>query len=161
MSLLTVRLGLALALTGCSSRYELTPPPGSPQVTVAIQAPEGASVKAIEAEYLSDHCFPPQRGPLNSYGSEVLKVKPERQGDSDIYQARLDVDGGSICHWRLVYFKVGVKYWRAGKLDLTGTVRQDVTATFHVDRKIDSDEKLSEAERTGKDVLLRPSTTPT
>jgi len=151
-----VGLGLAVSLAACSSRYDLAPPPGGPQVTVTIKVPEGASVKAIEAQYLSDRCFPPQYGPFNTYGSELLKVKPERQGDSDLYQARLDLDGGSLCHWRLVYVDVGVKYWRAGKLDLAGTVRQDVTATFNVDREAEGNDALPEAIRTRKEVLLRP-----
>lgn len=147
-------LGLALGLTACSSRYELAPPLNGPQVSVTIKVPEGASVKAIEAKYLSDRCFPPQQGPFNTYGSQVLKVKPERQGDSDLYQAWLDLDGGSLCHWRLAYVEVGVKYWRAGKLDLAGSVREDVTALFNVDRQPERLDALPEAVRTRKELLL-------
>jgi hypothetical protein len=147
-------LGLALGLTACSSRFDLSPPPGGAQVSVTIKVPEEASVKAIEAKYLSDRCFPPQQGPFNSYGSQVLKVKPERQGDSDLYQARLDLDGGSLCHWRLAYVEVGVKYWRAGKLDLAGSMREDVTALFNVDRQGERIDELPEAVRTRKELVL-------
>ncbi|WP_259755321.1 hypothetical protein [Pseudomonas sp. GCEP-101] len=143
-----------LALGACSSRYDLTPPPSGPQVTVTIKVPEGASVKAIEAEYLSDRCFPPQYGPFNRYATQELKIKPKRQGDSDRYQAQLDLDGGSACHWRLATVTVGVQYWRAGKLDLAGTVREDVTAIFNVDRQGERIDELPEALRTRKELLL-------
>jgi len=154
LSLLIGGLGLVLALTACSSRYDLAPPPGGPQVTVTIKVPEGASVKAVEAQYLSDRCFPPQQGPFNSYATQELKVKPERQGDSDRYQAQLDLDGGSACHWRLASVTVGVKYWRAGLLDLSGSVREDVTALFNVDRQPERLDALPEAVRTRKELLL-------
>ena len=154
LSLLIGGLGLALTLTACSSRYDLAPPPGGPPIRVTIKVPEGASVKAIEAKYLSDQCFPPQSGPFNSYGSEVLKVKPQRQGDSDRYEARLDLDGGSICRWRLATVTVGVKYWRAGLLDLAGSMQEDITALFNVDRQPERLNELPEAMRTRKELLL-------
>lgn len=147
-------LGLVLALTACSSRYDLAPQPGGPQVTVTIKVPEGASVKAIEAEYMSDRCFPPQYGPFNRYATQELKIRPMRQGDSDRYQAQLDLEGGSACHWRLATVTVGVNYWRAGLLDLAGSVREDVTALFNVDRQPERLDEIPEAVRTRKELVL-------
>lgn len=145
-----------LALAGCSSPYDLTPPVGGPQVTVTIKVPEGASPKAIEAEYLSDQCFPKQSGPFNSYGSELLKVKPVRQGDSDLYQAQLDLDGGGLCRWRLALVKVGVQYWRTGLLGLSGSIREDVTGSFELDHRAGNETRLSDEELTRPQVTLRP-----
>lgn len=150
-------LSLAIsALVACSSRYGLAPPAGGPQVAVTIKVPEGASPKTIEAEYLSDQCFPRQSGPSNSYGSEVLKVTPERQGDSDLYQARLDLDGGGLCRWHLALVRVGVHYWRAGLLGLSGSIREDVTGSFELDHRAGNETRLSDDELTRSHVTLRP-----
>ncbi len=163
MHLPVALLVLFSGLGGCANDYSLAPPANSKQVTVTLKVPEGASPMAVEATYLSDQCFPPQRGPFNSYATEVLKVKPKRQGDSDIYQAQIDLDGGSPCQWRLALVKVGVKYWRASQLGLAGFVHRDATASFHLDRKaqkntwIVDDSRLSEEERTRTQVTLRPN----
>ncbi|MNN15484.1 hypothetical protein D3C81_1285900 [compost metagenome] len=129
---------------------------GGPQVAVTIKVPEGASPKAIEAEYLSDQCFPKQHGSFNSYGSEKTKVKPVRQGDSDLYQARLDLDGGGFCRWRLTLVKVGVQYWRAGLLGLSGSIREEVTGSFELDHRAGNETRLSDEELTRPQVTLRP-----
>lgn len=143
-------------LAACSSRFDLAPPPGGPQLSVTVKVPEGASPMPIQAHYLSDRCFPRQSGPFNQYGEQLLEVKPERQGDSDLYEARLDRDGGSLCRWRLSYVGVGVKYWRAGKLGLEGSVREDVTAGLDVDPKQLDNDRLPAEIREAREVVLRP-----
>ncbi|NWA99606.1 hypothetical protein [Pseudomonas gingeri] len=73
-------LGLFASLSGCAKDRGLAPPPDSEQITVTVKVP-----KEFEAETMS-------------------------QGQSDLYEAKLPIDGGGKCQWRLSSVIFGVVY---------------------------------------------------
>ena len=107
-------LGLVLALTACSSRYDLAPPPGGAQVHFSIKVPQDLAADPMRVMYRSAKCPATRSGAdwtaYQEDGRHVIEVEPQRQGSSDLYVADLAVDGGGACQWRLSNVTFGVRY---------------------------------------------------
>ncbi|MNN13901.1 hypothetical protein D3C81_1269470 [compost metagenome] len=43
-------------------------------------------------------------------GAHAIEIQPKRQGQSDLYEARLPRDGGGTCQWKLSNVTFGVHY---------------------------------------------------
>jgi len=112
--LVSVLLGMLTSLSGCAQDYSLAPPANSDQVTVRIKVPPELEVEKMEVMYRSTTC---QRTRYDAYGEAYkvdgfhgIDVQPQQQGQSDIYEAKLDRDGGGACRWHLANVTFGVAY---------------------------------------------------
>lgn len=99
---------MCLALAACSG---LTPPTGSPQLSVTMKAQPGSSVLPAVAFYVSRHCASNQRVAMGLEPElKILRTELQRQGNSDTYQTRLYLDGGGRCQWQLQTVMLRAKY---------------------------------------------------
>lgn len=106
-----------LPLSGCASRsdYTLNPPASTEWVTVAVKLPPETEVIPMDVLYRSDKC---QREvydeTIESHISMDRGLNPQLvtlqpQGNSDIRQVRVAVDGGGRCEWKLSAIRVDIQ----------------------------------------------------
>ena len=107
-------LGLGISLSGCAPDRTLSPPPGGEQVSVTVKVPENLAAESMQVMYRSEKCPIKRSGPdWTSYevdGYLSTTVQPLQLGQSDVYEAKLPVDGGSNCEWKLSNVTFGVTY---------------------------------------------------
>ncbi|MDF3934486.1 hypothetical protein [Pseudomonas citronellolis] len=107
-------LATTVSLTGCAKDQSLAPPANSEQVTVRIKVPVELKARTLEVQYRSTLCTFTDHGaygdPYQRDGYQNMEIEPTRQGQSDIYEARLPRDGGGACQWRLSNVTFGVTY---------------------------------------------------
>ncbi|WP_256262404.1 hypothetical protein [Pseudomonas gingeri] len=114
MTLLT----LFVNLSGCAKDYSLAPPPDSEQITVTVKVPKELEAETMNVMYRSSICKRITRGAsgqrieLDGYHGIDVQPQPQRQGQgqSDLYEAKLPIDGGGKCQWRLSNVTFGVAY---------------------------------------------------
>jgi hypothetical protein len=113
ISLLLV-LGLGISLSGCTPDRTLSPPPGGEQVSVTVKVPENLAADPMQVIYRSEKCPIKRSGPdWTSYeedGYLSTTVTPQQIGQSDLYEAKLPINGGSPCEWKLSNVTFGVTY---------------------------------------------------
>lgn len=107
-------IALFVSLSGCVKDYSLAPPPGSEQITVTMKVPEELEAMAMRVMYHSSICKQPA---LDVYGgrfeldrSQLTDIQPVRQGQTNIYEAKVPMNGGGACQWRLGNVLFGVVY---------------------------------------------------
>ena len=107
-------LGLGISLSGCAPDRTLSPPPGGEQVSVTVKVPENLAAESMQVMYRSEKCPIKRSGPdWTSYevdGYLSTTVQPLQLGQSDVYEAKLPIDGGSRCEWKLSNVTFGVTY---------------------------------------------------
>jgi len=110
-----------LSLMGCAENkaQDFSPPPGGEQVTVTVKVPQDLVADTMRVMYRSQKC-PIKRSGANwtSYeedGYYSIEVVPQRQGQSDLYVAKLDRNGGGACQWNLSNVTFGVHYENTAK----------------------------------------------
>ena len=107
-------LALLTSLTGCTKDRSLAPPANSEQVTVQIKVPAELKARTIDVMYRSTLCtftdHSAYGAPYPRDGYQHMEIEPTRQGQSDIYEAKLPKDGGGACHWQLSNVTFGVSY---------------------------------------------------
>ncbi|WP_339438403.1 MULTISPECIES: hypothetical protein [unclassified Pseudomonas] len=105
---------LLFSLSGCAQNRTLSPPPGGEQVSVTIKVPEDLAAEPMRVMYRSEKCPIKRSGPdWTSYeedGYLSTTVQPQRQGQSDVYEAKLPINGGGRCQWQLSNVTFGVTY---------------------------------------------------
>ncbi len=105
---------LLASLSGCAQNYSLAPPADSEQVTVRIKVPPELAVRPIEVMYRSSTClrtrYDGNGKPHQVDGFHGFDVRPQRLGQSDIYEVKLARDGGGACRWHLANVTFGVMY---------------------------------------------------
>ncbi|WP_371914058.1 hypothetical protein [Pseudomonas sp. AU11447] len=109
---------LLFSLTGCAQNQNSTqafsPPPGGEQVTVTVKVPQDLAADTLRVMYRSQKCQVKRSGAdWTSYeedGRHAIEVVPQRQGNSDLYVAKLDRSGGGACQWNLSNVTFGVHY---------------------------------------------------
>ncbi len=111
----SVMLLIVLAsLSGCAKDYGLAPPVDSEKITVTIKVPKDLKAETMLVMYRSPVCtFTDHTGSGVAYkreGYQKLDLEPLRLGESDLYEAKLSVDGGGACQWRLSNVTFGVAY---------------------------------------------------
>ncbi|MNO66328.1 hypothetical protein D3C76_571140 [compost metagenome] len=105
---------LCLSLSGCGQDYSLAPPAASELMTVTVKVPKELKAKTLEVMYRSAICkritygASGQRIELEGYHG--IDVQLQRQGQSDLYAAKLPMDGGGACQWHLSNVTFGVTY---------------------------------------------------
>lgn len=105
-----------LGLMGCAENkaQEFSPPAGGEQVTVTVKVPQDLAADTMRVMYRSQKCPIKRSGAdWTSYeedGYYPIEVVPQRQGQSDLYIAKLDRSGGGACQWNLSNVTFGVHY---------------------------------------------------
>ncbi len=102
------------SLSGCAKDRSLAPPADSEQVTVTVKVPKELVARELRIIYSSPICtrtiYNVHGKPVELDGFNGFRTSLQQQGDSDLYQAKVAVDGGGECHWRLSSLTFGVKY---------------------------------------------------
>jgi len=105
---------LFFILSGCAKDYSLAPPPDSEQIIVTVKVPKELTAETMQVMYRSTLCtftdYTASGRPYQRDGHQSVDIQPERQGQSDLYEAKLAVDGGGVCRWRLSNVTFGVIY---------------------------------------------------
>ena len=105
---------LLVSLSGCAQNQTLSPPPGGEQVSVTVKVPQNLAADPMRVMYRSEKCPIKRSGPdWTSYeedGYLSTTVQPQRQGQSDVYEAMLPINGGGRCQWQLSNVTFGVTY---------------------------------------------------
>ncbi len=107
-------LTLFASLTGCAKDQSLAPPVNSEQVIVRIKVPTELKAETIKVMYRSTLCtFTDHNAygePYHRDGYQNMEIDPAQLDNSDIYEAKLSIDGGGACQWRLSNVTFGVSY---------------------------------------------------
>ena len=105
---------LLLTLTGCAQNQTLSPPPRGEQVSITVKVPLNLAAEPMRVMYRSEKCPIKRSGAdWSSYeedGYLSTTVQPQQQGQSDVYEAKLAINGGSRCQWQLSNVTFGVTY---------------------------------------------------
>ena len=107
-------LCLFVTLTGCAKDRSLSPPADGEQMTITVKLPRELQTETLEAVYRSAECKNVSHGAsgqrIELEGYHGLDVELQRLGQSDVYQAKLPIDGGGSCRWHLSNVMFGVAY---------------------------------------------------
>ncbi|WP_213628880.1 hypothetical protein [Pseudomonas sp. Pc102] len=121
-------LCLHASQAGCAQlmNQDLSPPPGGETVSVSVKVPKDLIARKMRVMYRSEKC-PITRsdgsgGRYEIDGAKAIEVEPQRQGMTDIYEAKLARDGGGSCQWKLSNVTFGVYYGAVGKFGGTARV---------------------------------------
>ena len=106
-----------LPLSGCASRPDFTinPPASTEWVTVAVKLPPETEVIPMDVLYRSETCRKEvYDNTTESHVTAVRGLNPklvtlQPQGNGDIRQARVAVDGGGRCEWKLSAIRVDIQ----------------------------------------------------
>lgn len=105
---------LLVSVSGCAQNTALSPPPGGEQVSITVKVPPNLAADPMRVMYRSEKCPIKRSGPdWSSYeedGYLSVTVQPQQQGQSDVYEAKLAINGGSRCQWQLSNVTFGVTY---------------------------------------------------
>ncbi|MEQ4925399.1 hypothetical protein [Proteus hauseri] len=107
-----------IIIQGCAPRSDknktLSPPADTEWVTVGIKLPAGIEALPLNVLYRSDIC---QRAQYNSAGKKEYipgfnpnTVALKQQGNSNIYQTKIALNGGGSCQWQLSEVWISIVY---------------------------------------------------
>lgn len=81
---------------------------------MTVKVPPNLAAKPMQVLYRSEKClikrFRPDRTSYEEDDYLVTMVQPQQHGQSDLYEAKLPIDGGGGCQWRLSTVDFGVIY---------------------------------------------------
>ena len=105
---------LLFSLSGCAQNRTLSPPPDGEQVRVTVKVPQNLAADPMRVMYRSEKCpikrSVPDWSTYEEDGYLSTTVQPKQQGQSDVYEAKLPVNGGGRCQWQLSNVTFGVTY---------------------------------------------------
>ncbi|MFT0521566.1 hypothetical protein [Pseudomonas faucium] len=105
---------LCFSFAGCAIDKSLAPVMDGEQITVTVKVPEELIAEEMQVIYRSKLCtFTDHTAsgiPYKRDGYKRMDIQPTRQGLTDLYEAKLAVDGGGACQWRLSNVTFGVIY---------------------------------------------------
>ncbi len=105
---------LLLSLNGCALDRGLSPEPGGEQVSITVKVPQNLAVEPMQVIYRSAKCPIKRSGPdWSSFevdGYLTTTVQPLQQGNSNLYETKLAINGGGGCQWQLSNVTFGVTY---------------------------------------------------
>jgi hypothetical protein len=109
-----VLFALLTSLSGCAMDRSLAPPPNSELMTITVKVPKELEAETLEVMYRSPICKHITSGAsgqrIELQGYHGIDVQLQQQGQSDLYEAKLPMDGGGACRWRLSNVIFGVAY---------------------------------------------------
>ncbi|MFJ3483670.1 hypothetical protein ACIPL1_09835 [Pseudomonas sp. NPDC090202] len=102
------------SLNGCAKDERFLPPADNEYVTVTVKVPSDFEADTMQVMYRSPLCTQ-NRGDSAGRSYEVdgfhsIEIQPSRLGETDLYQAKLAVNGGGQCQWRLSNVTFGVAF---------------------------------------------------
>jgi len=107
-------LVLFFSLASCATDRRLAPDLSGDQIVVTVKVPEELIAEEMKVMYRSKLCtFTDHTAsgvPYQRDGYQRTDIQPVRQGQTDLYEAKLAVDGGGDCQWRLSNVTFGVMY---------------------------------------------------
>ncbi|KRA94432.1 MULTISPECIES: hypothetical protein [Pseudomonas] len=107
-------LTLCVSLSGCAKDQSLAPPPDGESITVTVKVPKELVAETLQVMYRSTLCtFTDHSAFGEAYqrdGYQRTDLQLVREGQSDRYVAKLPIDGGGACQWRLSNVTFGVAY---------------------------------------------------
>jgi hypothetical protein len=101
------------SLSGCAQQPAFAPAPGGEQVIISIKVPADLAADSMRVMYRSAKCPSKESAdgvPYEVDGFYPIEVQPQRQGQSNLYEAKLAKDGGGACQWKLSNVTFGVSY---------------------------------------------------
>ena len=105
---------LFTSLSGCAKNYSLAPPADSEKITVVVKVPDQLKAETMLVMYRSKLCtFTDRTASGVAYireGYQKAEVQPEQEGQSNLYVAKLSVEGGGACQWHISNVTFGVSY---------------------------------------------------
>ena len=114
LTLAAALIALLISLNGCARDYSLAPPADSELITVIVKVPKELVADTMQVMYRSTLCTFTDRTasgqPYKRDGYQRTDIQPERQGQSEYYFAKLPMNGGGACQWRLSNVTFGVTY---------------------------------------------------
>ncbi|MDF3935943.1 hypothetical protein [Pseudomonas citronellolis] len=104
---------LLASLSGCAHQPTFAPMPGDEQVSITIKVPQDLAARSMRVMYRSAKC--PSRESANGVAYEIdgfypIEMQPQRLGQSDLYEVKLDKNGGGACQWKLSNVTFGISY---------------------------------------------------
>ena len=108
-------LPLVLMLNSCGDYTDrtLSPPPNAKWIDVTFTLPEGITLLPLEVLYRSERCktvrYNSSNEPHDIPGYNNFDKQYDQQGNSNIWQQRIAIDGGGPCQWQLNSIKVSFK----------------------------------------------------
>ncbi len=108
-------LPLVIFLYGCGDRTDrsLTPPPDAKWVTIAFSVPADITLLPMEVVYRSHQCktvrYNSSSEPHDIPGYNNFEQPLSQQGNSNLWQTRIAIDGGGSCQWQLNSLRVSFK----------------------------------------------------
>ncbi|MEQ7919142.1 hypothetical protein ABQX22_08085 [Xanthomonas sp. WHRI 1810A] len=103
-----------VSLVGCAKDRSLSPPPDTEYITVTVKVPDELTAESMKMLYRSSICkfitYDSRGQKVELDGYKKMDMQPLRRGQSDLYEAKLPVDGGGACGWRLSNVTFGVVY---------------------------------------------------
>ena len=112
---IAVLIPAIVLLTACYDRTDQTfsPPENARRVTVAVKVPEGITLLPMQMLYRSERCkskgYNSSNEAYDIRGYNGFLQAFSTQGNSDIRQQRIAIDGGGPCQWQLNSLKVSFK----------------------------------------------------
>jgi hypothetical protein len=107
-------LSLFVSLSGCAKDQGLAPPPDSESIIVTVKLPKELVARPMQVMYRSTLCTFTDRSAFGEAyqrdGYQRTDLQIVREGQSDRYVAKLPIDGGGACQWRLSNVTFGVTY---------------------------------------------------
>ncbi len=105
---------LMFSLNGCALDRGLSPEPGGEQVSITVKVPQNLAAEPMQVIYRSAKCPIKRSGPdWSSFevdGYLTTTVQPLQQGNSNLYETKLAINGGGGCQWQLSNVTFGVTY---------------------------------------------------
>ena len=110
----SIVLLLLFSLGGCAQNRTLSPPPGGEEVSITVKVPQNLAADPMQVIYRSAKCPIKRSGPdwtrYEEDGYLSTTVRPQRVGQSEVYEAKLPINGGGRCQWQLSNVTFGVTY---------------------------------------------------
>ncbi|MBB4822705.1 hypothetical protein HNP29_006124 [Pseudomonas alcaligenes] len=83
-------------------------------MSVSVKVPKDLVANTMRVMYRSEKC-PISRsdgsgGRYEIAGAKMIEIEPQRQGTTDIYEAKLFRDGGGHCEWKLSNATFGIHF---------------------------------------------------
>jgi hypothetical protein len=107
-------MSLSTVLVGCAKDRSFAPPADSEYVTVTVKVPPDFEAETMLVMYRSSVCKRRRSDsagrPYEISGFNNMEIQPRRSGTTDLYEAKLAVDGGGQCQWRLSNVTFGIAH---------------------------------------------------
>jgi len=102
------------SLHGCAQNQSFSPAPGGEEVSITVKVPQNLAAEPMRVMYRSEKCPIKRSGAdWSTYeedGYLSTTIEPQQLGRSDLYEAKLPVNGAGKCRWKLSNVTFGVTY---------------------------------------------------